>query len=100
MRSLGKPRNLVIVSAIVCAIQCLAADQPDHVPGRLLVSYRENVDHAALDRTLQRHGAVLRRHVPELRLQVLEVPEASSDAVALSLQQSGLYESVERDHYA
>jgi subtilisin family serine protease len=77
-----------------------AADGPPYVPGRLLVGHREGVDPAVQDRILKLHGAALRRHIPQLAVSVLDVPERSSEATIASLQRTGLFTYVERDYYA
>ena len=77
-----------------------AATLPEHVPGRLLVVPRHGVEAGLVKRTLQLSGARLNRQIPALQLHVLDVPEESSEAVLQSLQQSGMFQSVERDYYA
>ncbi|HUI80200.1 MAG TPA: malectin domain-containing carbohydrate-binding protein [Bryobacteraceae bacterium] len=77
-----------------------AAGGPDHVPGRLVVGHRREADAGATDRTLRAHHATIQRYVPELRMSVLEVPEEQSDDILAALQQSGMFEYVERDYYA
>jgi len=77
-----------------------AAEVPDHVAGRLLVSPRAS---AAADRvaaTLRMHAAVVRRTMGALNVHVLDVPEAASETILQSLRASGLFEYVERDYYA
>jgi thermitase len=49
---------------------------------------------------MQLHGAAVRRHLPALSTELVELPEELSDAAVVSLRQSGLYEFVERDYYA
>lgn len=77
-----------------------AADGRAHVSGRLLAGYREGVDPSLVERTFSGHGALVRRKLPDLRLAVLAVPEASSEAVLQSLERTGLFDYVERDYYA
>ena len=77
-----------------------AQDPARHVFGRLMLGRRAGVDSTALARTLLLHRATERRHVPELAMHVVDVPEQSSDAIIASLQQSGLFDYVERDYYA
>jgi subtilisin family serine protease len=79
---------------------CLSAAAPAHVPGRLLAGRRQPVDGAVLARAWRMHQIVERRHVPELGLHVLEVPEESADAVRRSLEATGLFDYVEPDYYA
>ena len=76
------------------------ADAQDHVSGRLLVSPRLSADAGKVQGLLRLHGAVLRRQLPALNVNVIDVPEASSDAVIQSLRASGLFQYVERDYYA
>ncbi len=64
------------------------------VPGRLLISARDGVSDEVVALILRRHGAVTRGHGR------IAVAEASSAAVMESLQATGLFEYVERDHYA
>ena len=77
-----------------------AADSDTHVPGRLLVGHRDGVDPGLEDRLLGLHGAIVRHHLRELGVRVLDVPEASSEAVLASLNRTGLFSYVERDFYA
>jgi subtilisin family serine protease len=42
----------------------------------------------------------MRRHLPELGMHAIEVPEAASAAILDSLRRSGLFAYVERDYYA
>jgi len=64
------------------------------VPGRLLISVRAGVDDAEAAQTLKRHGAVVRGHGR------IAIAESSSAAVMESLRATGMFEYVERDHYA
>lgn len=82
----------------ILAAVCLAG--ADHVPGRLLIGVRPDADRAAARRVLQFHGAVVRKQIPALEAEVIELPEEMSDGVVASLQQSGMYRFVERDYYA
>jgi thermitase len=77
-----------------------AADVPSHVPGRLLAAPRPGIDGNLLDYTLKLHAAVVRKHWAGIAVSVLEVPEASSEAIMESLKRTGLFEYVERDQYA
>jgi thermitase len=77
-----------------------ASGVPDHIPGRLVVGLRRDADPGATDRALRAQQATVRRYVPELRMSVLDVPEEQSQNILESLQRSGLFEYVERDHYA
>ncbi len=77
-----------------------AADVAPYVPGRLLIGDRQGIDSAVQDRVIRLHGAVLRRRIPELAVSILDVPESSSDAIIASLERTGLFAYVERDHYA
>lgn len=77
-----------------------AADRLDHVPGRLLVSSRRSADAGQVANALRRQGAVVRRQMGALHVNVVDVPESSSDAIAAALRKSGLFEYVERDSYA
>lgn len=72
----------------------------EYVPGRLLVGARNLSDPAALRRTLFAHGASLRRHIPQLALGAVDVPESASGVVLESLRRSGQFDYVERDYYA
>jgi subtilisin family serine protease len=78
----------------------VAADAPDHVPGRILVSPRKTADARTLERTFSLHRAVVRKDLPDLGVKVLDVPEENSGAIMASLQQTGLFAYVERDYYA
>jgi len=77
-----------------------AADVPSHVPGRLLAALRTETDTRVLESTLIRNAALLRKQWPGIGVCVLEVPEAASEAIRASLQQTGLFAWVERDWYA
>lgn len=87
----------LLLLAVVCLTTAAAAD---HVPGRLLIGIRSGADSAAAARMMQLHGAAIRRHLPALNADLVELPEELSDAAVASLRQSGLYEFVERDYYA
>ena len=76
-----------------------AADAPDHVPGRLLVSPRRGSAAERVNGALRAHAAVVRRRIDALNVSIVDVPEESSDAVIQSLNNSGLFEYVERDYY-
>src|SRR5690348_14115884 len=92
--------GLLTLSLAFGALAAGAATLPEHVPGRLLVVPRHGVEAGLVKRALQLSGARLKRQIPELQLHVLDVPEESSDAILQSLQQSGMFQSVERDYYA
>ena len=89
-----------IILCLGCVFPFRAADRPESVPGRLLAGYRGDPASPALAQTLLLHRAVVRRHVDQLGLHVLEVPETASEAIAASLRQTGLFDYVERDYYA
>lgn len=61
---------------------------------------RRESNSAATARLTQLRGATIRRHLPDLNAEVVDLPEELSEAALLALQQSGLYEFVERDYYA
>ena len=88
-----------LIGMLCGGIAAMAAD-PGHVPGRLLLGRREALEANLLDRTLRMHRAVVRRHIPQLGLHVVDVPEDASDAILASLRQTGLFDYVERDFYA
>jgi len=90
----------ILVFTCLAASHALAADVPEHVAGRLLLAPAESADPALIERTLLLHGAAVRRHLPALGMHVVDVPEASSEAILQSLRQTGLFQYVERDHYA
>lgn len=58
------------------------------------------MDSNVVDLHLRLRGAAVRKTVPGLNLQVLDVPEAGSEAILTSLRDSGVFEIVERDGYA
>ena len=76
------------------------ADEPEYVPGRLLVGQRAGIRPDMVERVLRAHRAVTRRQMPRIGMSVIDVPEASAAAVMASLQQSGAFDYVERDYYA
>jgi hypothetical protein len=78
----------------------ISAQQPEHVPGRLIVQFHRDADANAVGVTLTMHGATVHREIPQIRTKVIRVPEAVIDRVMQSLQRSGLFTSVERDHVA
>jgi subtilisin family serine protease len=78
----------------------LFAQVPDHVPGRLLVAPRADAEPASLVRAVRQHRATFRREIPVAGMNVLDVPEESSDAIIASLRSTGLFGYVERDFYA
>jgi thermitase len=85
---------------IAGALTLAAAPPPDRVPGRLLLGDRDGVDHNLVDRTVRLHRGVERRHLAGVGLRVIDVPDDAGDAILQSLQQTGMFEYVERDHYA
>lgn len=94
-------RYLLFIGILgLIAFCAAAADLPEHVPGRLLLGTSDSVDSATLDRVLKLHRAAVRRHVPQLGMHVVDVPEEASEAILESLQRTGLFQYVERDHYA
>jgi thermitase len=98
IRALFTIKGLLLLAASLPA--WAADDVPSYVPGRLLAAHRQGIDANLLERTLKLHRAVVRRHLPEMALSVLDVPEASSQAIMESLERTGLFEYVERDQYA
>jgi len=78
---------------------CLLVLRAADAPGRLIVGHREGVD-SVVARTLLLHRAAVRMNMAELGASVIEVPEEGSAAILDSLQRSGLFAYVERDHYA
>jgi len=70
------------------------------LPGRLLAGRLAPLDPVLEARTWSLHGLVERRHLPEIGVHVLEVPETSFDAVRQSLTRTGLFDYVEPDYYA
>lgn len=93
------------VSALLLSIVAFlpamrAADAPDHVPGRLLVSPRRNVAAERVQSTLRMHAAQIGRSMDALNVHVVEASEDPSEATIEALRASGLFEYVERDYYA
>lgn len=73
---------------------------PDHVPGRLLVGKRENVDTISLAKTLALHRATIRGRLAPLAVTVVDVQEDAIAGIRESLLRTGLFDYVEYDHYA
>jgi thermitase len=82
------------------AMTALAANLPDHVPGRLLAVARPGVESTRKLTALHARGTKVNRRIEALDLDVLEVAEESSESVLQSLRDSGLFQFVERDRYA
>ena len=97
--SVMRPLMRVLGLVFIC-LTAVAADIPDHVPGRLLVAPAENADPATVEGVLRLHGAAVRRRLPSLGLHVVDVPEASTELILQSLKKTGLFQYVERDYYA
>lgn len=86
---------------ILLVLGCVAARAADgYVTGRLLVGHRSGADAVLVNGAFKLHGAVVRAHIEPLSVSVLEVPEASSEAIMQSLLRTGLFDYVERDYYA
>lgn len=75
-------------------------DLPDHVSGRLVVQHREAADLGEDEVLVKQHGARIARRIENLRVSVLELPEAALDRVAARLAASGKFTFVERDFVA
>src|SRR5262249_46340205 len=86
----------LLVLSTACLLVLRAAD----VPGRLIVGYREGVDSGVVARTFLLHRAAVRANLAELGAAILDVPQEGSASILESLQRSGLFAYVERDHYA
>ncbi len=83
---------------LVCGLLPLeAADRKTYIPGRLLVGPSRSADPDLRDRVLRLHGAIVRRHLPELGVSIVDVPEEQSQAVLSALENTGLFAYVERD---
>src|ERR1700736_2070846 len=93
-------RTTTAILVFAAFVGTIWAQQPEHVPGRLVVQFHQNADPNAVGVTLALHGAAIHREIPQIRTKVIRVPEAVIDRVAKSLQDSGLFLSVERDHIA
>jgi thermitase len=95
-------RHLFSVACLtLIGIALLSAAPPSgRIPGRLLLGDRNGVDRNLIENTVRLHRAVERRHVADLGLHVIEVPEELTEATLQSLRQTGLFEYVERDYYA
>lgn len=89
-----------VLSALILLTVAEGASLPDHVPGRLLVVGRRGVDTNREQSVIRMRGARMVRRIQALNVDVLEVPEESSEAVLSSLRDSGVFEIVERDYYA
>jgi thermitase len=86
---------------ISCLCQAQPSNQtPEHVPGRLLVQHLGNPGSTLAARVFAQQGATIRTRLDKLSVTVLEVPEASADAVMRSLRGNPLFRSVEYDYYA
>src|ERR1051325_8992640 len=90
-------KAILFLSALVVT---LSAQHPEHVPGRLVVQFNEDADRDAVGVTLALHGALVHKEIPQIRAKVIHVPEVMVDRVKQSLERSGLFLSVERDHIA
>jgi subtilisin family serine protease len=90
--------------ACVAALPALwlsaAAATPDAAPGRLVIQFRENADTARAAKLLSSRWARTEKTVDPLGIAVITVPEDAADAIAAELQQSGLFNYVERDYFA
>lgn len=100
---MSKCSILIVKGLFVCEILSMvahAADPPDHVLGRLLAVGHPGIDQNRRRTALQVRGAKVSREIPALDLEVLDVPEESSEAILQSLRATGLFDAVERDSYA
>src|SRR4051812_20973883 len=69
------------------------------VPGKLLVRHRAGSAEAG-QRAFASHRAKVSRHYAQIAVSEVDVPEGSEDQVKAELERTGLYQFVERDHYA
>jgi hypothetical protein len=93
-------RTTTAILFFAAFVGTIAAQQAEFVPGRLVVQIHQNADQDAVGVTLARHGAAIHREIPQIRTKVIRVPESIIDRVKQSLERSGLFLSVERDHIA
>ena len=73
---------------------------PEHVPGRLLVQTAGAADPASVQQILTAHGAKVHHTVHQIGVSVLDVPEQAADAIAQALSRTGSFTFVEHDFVA
>jgi subtilisin family serine protease len=91
---------LLYIGSALAGLSLAQGRRPDSVAERLIVQHRSGADRAAVTRALAANGAKLDKEVAQLRLSVIRVPAPLLDQVQKALEQSGLFNFVERDDLA
>jgi subtilisin family serine protease len=89
-----------IASRFILLLAPLLVLRGADVPGRIIIGHRQGVDPGLQSRALLLHRAAVRSHLAPLGASVVDVPETGANAILESLEATGLFQYVERDHYA
>jgi len=68
-----------------------------HVPGRLLIKFKENITEEHGNKIFRSEGAEVIEEIPHLAIKVLKVPESAIDRIQTNLQQNENVQFVEKD---
>lgn len=91
----------ILFSMLLCT--SLGVGQPqkkDWVPGRLLLQSRAGASADSVDRVLKTHGFGAHKEISQIKIHVLELPDAAIEHVSQALMRTGLFTFAERDGLA
>src|SRR5438045_4175616 len=102
---MGDNKNNQRIFRLICvtflaSASAISLAAKDHTPGRLVVQTRKDADAGLVTRAVTSHGARVRARHLNTDVWVLDVPDPQLNAIAASLEKTGLFTFVEPDYIA
>ena len=91
---------LFILFGSIRSSSSIKAQGNDHVPGQILVKFKENTSQEEIDRQINSHRASVMSKIDKLGILVLRVPEVAQDKVLNALSKNSNVEFAEFDYLA
>ncbi len=90
--------TFLIIFGMLLSVQDVSA-QEDYVPDQLIVKYKKGGNSAAVKARLAERGVPGIKNIPELGLEVIEVPPGELEAIQEELSQDPDVEYIEKNYY-
>ncbi|MFH0749930.1 MAG: S8 family peptidase [Candidatus Gottesmanbacteria bacterium] len=92
--------SFFILLDLIRSSNSIKAQGNDHVPGQILVKFKENTSQEEINRQLNGHRASVKEKIEKLGVLVLRVPEVAQDQVLTALSKNTHVEFAEFDYLA
>jgi thermitase len=91
---------LFIFLGILNSSHLAKAQSNNHVPGQILVKFKQGTSQQEIDTQINTHRARILRRIDKLNVLALKVPEAVQDTILNTLSKNPNVEFAEPDYYA